>query len=767
MTELCDLLQSLKVAARLFATVAKVDYVQTYQNTTDQALEISYSFPVPLEAQVTGFTIKIGDRFITSEIEETEKAYQTYDKALQKGDTTVIVESLRKNVLEISLGNLLPSETAEVTLTYLQKLDFTDGSSELTWRIPFVVAPRYDRHPTPESNRIQPAIGKNSTVIELEAHIQQTKTIHTISSPSHPIQISTENGYSIVRLSKTNEKPDRDFVLEISLDALPKNHLFTELDEEKGGFSLLQITPDFPNEMVEDKPKLIGFLLDISGSMDGEKILQARQALKLCLRQLSWQDSFNIIAFSSNFYCFQDSFIPYTESALKNADDWIDNIHESGGTEIYDPLFHLLSMMDHEKDGVVLLFTDGQVSDEETIIHLVEKHADHMQLFSFGIDTAVNESFIDSIAKAGNGLPEYIIPGERIEDKVLRQLDRIRSVSLDLPVCYDENHHAVELYPPLPKRLFANETYTCLLHNESGVRQGNILLKAKINGEEINIPYTPEVNSIKGILPSWWALEKIRILEKNVNYIRPNHEISQKKAIIALSKEYSVLSALTALVAVMPREVKAKGDPNWVRIPVCLPNEWNGIRESFPTSMMDTANMQSFTNRSPDFQMIKSFHSNSLMSFEDTAMYSLEDTIRMAALHQRSDGSIGSSDQVILHTACFILGCLFTDKTWVIYKRACLKAAQFLITQPVQYPLFQVCALETIRQKSNWNEAALMEHIRLCVTSLSIQESAIYASFKKNELYQLVQIISPEVDKNTTTDTLAESLLSIIFQQTS
>jgi len=767
MTELCDLLQSLKVAARLFASVAKVDYIQTYQNTTNQALEISYSFPVPLEAQVTGFTIKIGDRFITSEIEETEKAYQTYDKALQKGDTAVIVESLRKNVLEISLGNLLPSETAVVTLTYLQKLDFTDGSSELTWRIPFVVAPRYDRHPTPESDRIQPAIGKNSTVIELEAYIQQTNPIRAISSPSHPIQVSTENGCSIVRLSKTNEKPDRDFVLQISLDALPKNHWFTEQDEEKGGFSLLQITPDFPNETVEDKPKLIGFLLDISGSMDGEKIHQAKQALKLCLRQLSWRDSFNIIAFSSSFYCFQDSFIPYTESALENADDWIDNIHESGGTEIYDPLFHLLSMMDHEKDGVVLLFTDGQVSDEETIIHLVEKHASHIQLFSFGIDTAVNGSFIDGIAKAGNGLPEYIVPGERIEDKVLRQLDRIRSVYLDRPVCYDENHHTVELYPPLPKRLFANETYTCLLHHESGVRQNKILLKAKINGEEINIPYTPEVNAIKGILPSWWALEKIRILEKNLNYIHPHHEISQKKEIITLSKEYSVLSVLTALVAVMPREVKSKGDPKWVRIPVCPPNEWNVVRESCSHAMMDISNLHSLSKRSLDFRMTKPSHPVRLMNFEDTALYSLEDTIRMAALLQRSDGSIGTSDQVILHTACFILGCLFADKTWVIYKRACLKAAQFLVTQPIQYPLFQVCALETIRQKSIWNEAVLMEHIRSCENSLSLKETAIYASYKKNELFRLVQIISPDVGKNSATDTLAESLLSVIFQQTS
>lgn len=766
MTELCDLLQSLKVKAQLFSTVAKVHFIQTYQNTTTEAVELSYLFPIPSKSQVTGFTAKIGDRTITSEIEETEKAYKSYDDALQKGDSAVILESLRKDIMEISCGNLLPSETAVVTLTYLQELDYTDGSSELTWRIPFVVAPRYDRHPSPESARIQPAIGENSTIIELEAHVQQTNPIRSVSSPSHPIQVSSENDQSIIRLAKANEKADRDFVLHITLDAKPLNHLFTEKDQEKGDFMLIQITPEIPPKIVSEKPSLIGFLLDISGSMDGEKLHQAKQALKLSLRQLSLQDSFNIIAFSSSFYCFQDSFIPYTETALKNADKWIDKVHESGGTEIYQPLVKLLSMMDKEKPGVILLFTDGQVSDEENIIRLVEEHADHIQLFSFGIDTAVNESFIDGIAKAGNGLPEYIVPGERIEDKVLRQLDRMSAPYWDHPECYNEKHQAIELFPPLPKKMFANETYTSLVKTESENKNETIVLKALLQDKEIKKTYRPEKSSLKGILPTWWALEKIRSLEKHLHFTNPRRKLSLKKTIIALSKEYSVLSTLTALIALMPREIKVKGEPNWVRIPVCLPKEWEqrlgftcgALPDASPIDhMVVFEDNMSFSNH----QSMKVAR-QSPMPFRITEESTLENDIRNAALLQHANGSIGNQLNLLQNTSLFILGILLSALDWQVYKRALIKASQFLVTQSTDEAFLQACALSLLQKNGIGDDSQLNAHLVNCKTHFTDRENKIFAKFQQNNLITIAHYLNPAASANQPHKELIQILLEKI-----
>ena len=584
-----DMLRSLEVKAKLFSSLAQVDLIQTFHNHTKESVELSYLFPVPPKAQVTKFIAQIGDKTIQSEIEETEKAYEEYDKAIEKGDTAGIVESIRKDVMELSFGNLLPSETAVITLSYLQELSYTDGSTDLTWRIPFVVAPRYDGNPTPESERIQPIIGKNATTIQVEAIIQTLKPIRSIASPSHPIEVVSEKEQTTVRLSKNNMKPDSDFVLHIKYDTTPMNHLFTEKDQEKGYFSLLQITPEIPAGSSKEEARQVGFLLDISGSMDGEKIHQAKQALKLCLRQLNSLDAFNILAFSSQYYCFRKTFIAYHDESMKKADEWIDEVHESGGTEIFAPLSALLSMMNPEKPGIILLFTDGQVSDEEKIIRLVEEHAHHIQLFSFGIDTAINESFIDGIAKAGNGLPEYIVPGERIEDKVLRQLDRMSAPYWNLPECFDETGEPLEVYPPFPKKMFANETYHHLFHPTTKEKLSKISFHATLKEKKIAITFKSEKSQTLGSLQSWWALEKIRAMEKNLVDSNPRRKTTQQKAIVEISKQYGVLSTFTALVAVMTRELKAKGMPRWVRIPVCAPKGWEMLhfpnRGAMPDAM--------------------------------------------------------------------------------------------------------------------------------------------------------------------------------------
>ena len=151
------------------------------------------------------------------------------------------------------------------------------------------------------------------------------------------------------------------------------------------------------------------FVIDVSGSMSGRKLEQAKKALQLSLRNLIEGDRFNMIAFESEYICFSETSVPYTQSNLEKADRWVTSLVPMGGTVILQPLRFVLERPYTENTGrVVLLFTDGQVGNEKEIIQLVRRNNKALNLFPFGIDTAVNRYFIDSLAQAGNGSPEFV-----------------------------------------------------------------------------------------------------------------------------------------------------------------------------------------------------------------------------------------------------------------------------------------------------------------------------------------------------------------------
>ena len=68
--------------------------------------------------------------------------------------------------------------------------------------------------------------------------------------------------------------------------------------------------------------------------------------------------------------------------------------------------------------------TDGSVSNSDQIIQLVEKNSQHVQTFTLGIGSAVSHYLVNGVARAGNGESEFILPGEKIQAKLLRQFQR-------------------------------------------------------------------------------------------------------------------------------------------------------------------------------------------------------------------------------------------------------------------------------------------------------------------------------------------------------
>src|SRR5262245_62517412 len=80
-------------------------------------------------------------------------------------------------------------------------------------------------------------------------------------------------------------------------------------DPEKDGHFLLLISPRANLAKSQQVPRDIVFVVDVSGSMSGEKIEQAKKAVKHCLSSLHSRDRFAVFAFATEVQKHNDKLL--------------------------------------------------------------------------------------------------------------------------------------------------------------------------------------------------------------------------------------------------------------------------------------------------------------------------------------------------------------------------------------------------------------------------------------------------------------------------
>jgi|GEM_PF-1063644 len=768
----CPLL-NVEISAVIDTFVSEVTLTQIYSNTSGRAIEALYTFPVPHDAQVTGFRCRIGDDQIQGEFREKEEAFREYDNAVRNGDSAFLLESHRPDIFQVSLGNVAAGETVSIAISYLEDVKIVDH--ELRWSIPTVVAPRYipgnktgrrtgpgTADPTdlvPDADYITPPVGKTTYTMKIKAVLKGMKGMKKVSSPSHSVEVSFNGEAVTVTLSKENEPLDSDFIIAVQLEEDNRDSFITAAGSNSV-FGSISFCPDLSDYRKKSDACEYIFLIDVSGSMGGEKLEQAKRALSISLRNLFEGDYFNVIAFESSYSCFSNESLPYSQRTLESVDKWISALAEKGGTEIYEPLRFVLERSKGIKglERVVFLFTDGQVGNENQVVSLVRNNGISLQLYPFGIDTAVNRFFIDGLAKAGNGMPEYIYPGERIEDKVIRQFSRIHQPYLSHLSVIGKDGRELVTVPSLPARLYDSEIYSFMLRADEFKMQDAVRICGNMGDKRLEFEIKGGNTGDERLLGLKWAKGRIAELESQMNgtYERRNDLV--RKEIIDLSIKYSVLSTLTSLVAVYSRKTKTVGVPHTIVVPVAAPRGWtmplaqDMVFDCAPSCVTETG-MRSYQDESiemsripdvPDSSasfMIPSFlrkgrsassrsgFSKTMRMRTENSTYSrapealarktgagatgtgtgdisagLHEMIITAAQLQDAAGSFGTGADVVLRTSCFIIGMLLLDEEWKPYRIQLMKAGEALLKALTDNGLSaadaQTAALSAIRTDS-------------------------------------------------------------------
>ena len=411
--------------------------------------------------------------------------------------------------------------------------------------------------------------------LSIRVAVESNDPISAVYSPTHPVAVDHQGDTAFVagfETTNTHETTDFSLYYGLASDEVNLNLLTYRESAIEDGFFLALIAP--PVTVKEERviAKDVVVVLDQSGSMDGVKWEQARDAAQFVLDNLNPADRFNLIVFSTGVLPFATGLQPVSESA--GAQQWLDTLYANGGTNIDEALRIALDMNDHEHQMIVIFLTDGLategITDLESILGNVEdRTAENVRFFTFGVGDDVNTFLLDELSLQHHGASAYVRPGERIDDAVSGLYQKISApVLTDLTLEFD-GVTVYDVYPPLDQLpdLFAGTQLMVLGRYRSESDPITLRLSGTVEDEERVFTYEDRAfRSNAGgevLIPRLWAQRRIGDL---LNAIRLRGEDPELvNSIIRLSIRYGIVTPYTSFI-ITEQDIFTEQDVNDIAV---------------------------------------------------------------------------------------------------------------------------------------------------------------------------------------------------------
>ena len=115
-------LRSVRVESTVVGYTAQVVSRLEYENEEGNPVEAVFTFPLDESSTVVDFTALIYGRKIVGIVKEKEEAKQAYDDAIAKGQSAFLMDSVRRDIFTVSVGNLPPKKKATIEITFIMEL---------------------------------------------------------------------------------------------------------------------------------------------------------------------------------------------------------------------------------------------------------------------------------------------------------------------------------------------------------------------------------------------------------------------------------------------------------------------------------------------------------------------------------------------------------------------------------------------------------------------------------------------------------------------
>ncbi len=401
---------------------------QKFRNPSKRNVEVTYTCPLPWGSVLLGVDVVLNGQSLQGKVVEKTKARETYEDALQEGNSSILVGCNPDGSVSMELGNLLAQEECSITLRYAQVLQVQQGS--IRCMLPTTIAPRYgdavkeggfELHTAP----LDSALVEYTFTVELE--IEGELAHAEISCPSHCVNMRLKSGKMLISLGE-QAWLDRDFI--VLLQDLPSSSQAswsTDLLEPAKSVvvATLCALQDGHQQELFVRGVRAQILIDCSGSMAGSSMTSAQNAVRSIIEMLDERDAFTVGRFGSRVEHCHSRLVPALMSEKQQAREWAVRLQaDMGGTEMQAAIRSTLELADtHGSD--LLLVTDGEIHGIDSLLSSVRRRAH--RIFIVGIGSSPAEAHLRRLAAVTGGACEFVAPGEAVEPAILRMFRRLRS----------------------------------------------------------------------------------------------------------------------------------------------------------------------------------------------------------------------------------------------------------------------------------------------------------------------------------------------------
>jgi len=544
-------IKELAVDASLADQVAKVQVSQSFVNTGSRQMEVCFIFPLPYDGAVDAMTFMVDGKEHAAKLLSAEEARRIYEGYVRRNQDPALVEWIGTGMFKTSVFPVPPGATRTVTLRYSQLCRKIDGLTELLFPLS---AAKYTAEPIEK--------------VRLQVNIRSQTKIKNVYSPTHAVKIDRPSDQNaLVKFSSSNEIPTADFRLmyDVGDASVGASVLSYRPDRDQDGYFLLLVSPEVKRDDSASLKKNVVFVVDRSGSMSGQKIEQAKSALRFVLNNLAQGDLFNIIAYDSTVESFQPELQRFNDQTRQAALGFVEGLYAGGSTNIDGALQAALAQLhDDSRPNYIVFLTDGlptvgEKNESKIVDQAQGANKARARIFSFGVGYDVNSRLLDKLSRTCFGQSHYVRPNEDIEEQVARLYERIGApVMTGLEVAFDlegftpsRGSPVNRVYPKEAFDLFAGDQLVLVGRYQQG-GAAKVVISGRVGEREQRFDFPAQLvehssDETHAFVEKLWALRRVGEIIDEIDLQGKNQELVDE--LVALSKKYGIITPYTSFLA--------------------------------------------------------------------------------------------------------------------------------------------------------------------------------------------------------------------------
>ena len=462
----------------IFATTELTQY---FTNPLDNAIELSISFPIKEEINLTKFVVTIGEKIVISKVMAKEKAEEKYNDSVASGNTGFISRyDEEMSNYSVNIGNINPKQKIKLNTIFIQMI----GSQDMSYE--FNIMEKYPTFHYKELNRDE----ARNKIIQANFKIETQSKITRLIAPflddeakkNSKYEVAFSNDFKkadIKYIKNPDDQKNKNIVKEGPRPGIPGKFvgqvnqptfyssfcilfrtekmntpiLYYQYNPEfkENSYSINYVYPSkslknipipsqpdqdnkisyyskYEDNMINETPGLFIFLIDQSGSMRGKSIDLVKQALLLFIQSLPEGSYFQLIGFGTSFKKYNEEPVPYNQENVTKIISIINDLKANmGGTNISGPLDNVYKDDKYSKINLsknIFLLTDGQVHDREQCVNLITTNSNKFRIHALGIGKDFDKVLIERSGKLGKGSSSYVEDVEKINSAVIDTLNK-------------------------------------------------------------------------------------------------------------------------------------------------------------------------------------------------------------------------------------------------------------------------------------------------------------------------------------------------------